>query len=482
MGLGPCGPGPGIDIDAVTRYASFPRKKGRTLKIGAPMIDRHSYEPARRGFCGRVVLVLTIAAAGACNPSPQTSFDADTAAVAEQPIGAVDAAEVIPGLEVLLRDSAHLVRGKRVGFLTNQTAVTRDGRSGIDLLHESPDVDLVALYGPEHGLRGGIEGGVRIESDRDAQTGLPVFSLYGQVQRPTPAMLEGVDVLLFDMQDIGARPYTFVWTMAMAMEAAADQDIPFIVLDRPNPITGRVEGPLMDFEMRNVGQAITGYFPVPLRHGMTVGEVARYVNGEYGIGADLRVVPAEGWTSDEWFDETGLPWIDPSPNIRSLEAALNYSGLVLLEATNLTVGRGTDAPFSYVGAPWLDTGRLLERLASYEIPGVRLDSTRIVPRGEGWVPFRGENVRALEITVTDRDIYRPVWLALLLLAETRRLHPEQFEISNEGFTQMLGSRWAREAFDRGEDPAVLWERWEAELADWKQIFERYALYGGPVLN
>src|SRR5688572_1631847 len=291
--------------------------------------------------------------------------------------------KVLPGLEVLLRDSSHLVRGKRVGFLTNQTAVTSTGQSGIDLLHASQDVKLTALYGPEHGLRGGVEGGVKIASGVDQRTGVPVFSLYGTTQRPTPEMLRGVDVLLFDMQDIGARPYTFVWTMAMAMEAAAALKIPFIVLDRPNPITGRMEGPHMQMEMRNVGQAITGYFPVPLRHGMTVGEIARYVNAEYKLGADLKVVPVSGWRGEQWFDQTGLPWINPSPNIRSLEAALNYSGLVLSEATNLTVGRGTAAPFSYLGAPWLDVRTLLPKLQRYDLRGVQLDTAQFVPQGEG---------------------------------------------------------------------------------------------------
>jgi uncharacterized protein YbbC (DUF1343 family) len=383
---------------------------------------------------------------------------------------------VVPGLEVLLRDSLHLVRGRRVGFITNQTAVTSDGRSGIDLLHAAPDVNLVALYGPEHGLRGGIEGGVRIESGIDERTGVKVHSLYGQVQRPTPEMLHGVDVLLFDMQDIGARPYTFVWTMAMAMEAAAAQRIPFIVLDRPNPITDRMEGPLMALELRHVGQAITGYYPVPLRHGMTVGEVARYINAEYGIGADLTVIPAAGWHPSRWFDETGLPWVNPSPNIRSLEAALNYAGLVLFEATTLSVGRGTDAPFSYVGAPWLDAGRLLQRTAAYDIPGAALDTVSIVPEGAGWVPFRGERIRAVRVRVTDRDIFQPVWLALVLMTEIRRQHPQEFRVTNEGMTQMLGSRWARQAFDRGEDPHVIWQRWQEELERWAPVRARYALY------
>lgn len=383
---------------------------------------------------------------------------------------------VVPGLEVLLTDSVHLVRGRRVGFLTNQTAVTSTGESGIDLLHASPDVILTALYGPEHGLRGGVEGGVKIEGGVDERTGVPVHSLYGTTQRPTPEMLRDVDVLLFDMQDIGARPYTFVWTMAMAMEAAAAQSIPFIVLDRPNPITARMEGPLMQMEMRTVGQPITGYYPVPLRHGMTVGEVARYINAEYDIGAKLTVVPAQGWEPDMWFDETGLPWIDPSPNIRSLEAALTYSGLVLLEATNLTVGRGTAAPFSYVGAPWLDAAAVLRNVARYDIPGVSLDTTSFVPEGAGWVPFRGERVRAIHIEITDRNAYQPVWMTLVLLSEIRRLHPSEFQITNDGMTQMLGSRWARAAVDRGDEPHTIWRRWQQELAEWQPVRQRYTIY------
>ncbi|MHB1167730.1 MAG: exo-beta-N-acetylmuramidase NamZ family protein [Longimicrobiales bacterium] len=423
-------------------------------------------------------------AAAAAAP-PSTAVDSAPAPASSHasaaPVRAGDRATaqektVLPGLEVLLRDSAHLVRGRRVGFVTNQTAITSTGESGIDLLHASPDVRLVALFGPEHGLRGGVEGGVKIESGVDARTGVPVHSLYGATQRPTPEMLRGVDVLLFDMQDIGARPYTFVWTMAMAMEAAAAEGIPFIVLDRPNPITSRMEGPLMRPEMRNVGQAITGYYPVPLRHGMTVGEIARYINGEYGVGADLTVIPAAGWAGDMWFDETGLPWIDPSPNIRSLDAALTYSGLVLAEATNLTVGRGTDAPFSTLGAPWLDAAQLLERVHTYEMPGVVLDTTSYVPRGTGWVPFRDQRVRAVRFRITDRDAFQPVWMTLVLLSEIRRSHPTEFRITNDGFTQMLGSHRAREAFDSGVAPAEIWQRWAAELEAWRPVRERYRLY------
>jgi uncharacterized protein YbbC (DUF1343 family) len=432
-------------------------------------------QPALRIFATMVCAAAAVAFTE-CRAGPPADQEEIAPAQPAEVASVASVSPVLPGLEVLLRDSAHLVRGKQVGFLTNQTAVTSSGESGIDLLHASPEVQLVALYGPEHGLRGGIEGGVKIASGVDEQTGVPVHSLYGTTQRPTPEMLRGVDVLLFDMQDIGARPYTFVWTMAMAMEAAAAQRIPFIVLDRPNPITDRMEGPLMEMAMRNVGQPITGYFPVPLRHGMTMGEIARYVNGEYAIGADLTVIPVAGWHPDRWFDETGLPWINPSPNIRSLDAALTYSGLVLFEATNLSVGRGTDSPFSYVGAPWLDAGKLLQRVAPYDVAGVSLDTTRFMPEGEGWVPFRGDTVRALGINITNREAYPPVWMTLVLMTEIRRLHPNEFRITNEGMTQMLGSRWARVAFDRGDDPHEIWRRWQEELLGWASVRERYTLY------
>jgi uncharacterized protein YbbC (DUF1343 family) len=450
---------------------NLPARRGRGFHPGEMRMSSLHH---RAAACGALLLCAALAACGR-PPAANADASADPPAASADTPAAVERA-VMPGLEVLLRDSAHLVRGRRVGFLTNQTAVTSSGESGIDLLHASPDVQLVALYGPEHGLRGGVEGGVKIESGVDARTGVPVHSLYGATQRPTPEMLRGVDVLLFDMQDIGARPYTFVWTMAMALEAAAQQGIPFVVLDRPNPITDRMEGPLMQMEMRGVGQAITGYYPVPLRHGMTVGEIARYINGEYDIGAELTVVPAADWSPRQWFDDTGLPWIDPSPNIRSLDAALNYAGLVLTEATTLTIGRGTDAPFSYVGAPWLDPVRLLERVRTYDIPGVALDTAAFVPEGEGWVPFRGERVRAVRLRITDREAYQPVWLTLVLLSEIQRLHPDEFRITNDGMTQMLGSRWARQAFDRGDDPRAIWLRWQQELEEWRSVRERYRLY------
>lgn len=422
----------------------------------------------------RLSAALAIALAAGCRSAgpPQHDGAADSLPV---PAGSAAApapqSRVLPGLEVLVRDSLQLVRGKRVGLITNQTAVTSRGEHAVDVLARAPGVRLVALFGPEHGVRGTFEGGELIANQRDSATGIPVYSLYGRTQKPTPEMLRGLDVLLFDIQDIGARPYTFVWTMALAMEAAAAQHIPFVVLDRPNPITRVAQGPMMAREIRDerIGQPITGLYPVPLRHGMTAGEIARYVNAEFRVGADLHVVPAAGWTGGMWFDRTGLRWVNPSPNIRSLDAALKYSGLVLAEATNLSVGRGTDAPFSYLGAPWMNAGAVIAAVRKYDLAGVRLDSVTVTPQG-------AQPHHMVRITVTDRDRFDAPFATLALLTEIKRLHP-QFRVEDPpGMTQMLGSRWAMAAFNRGDDPRTIQRRWAGELEAWRAMQARYRLY------
>jgi uncharacterized protein YbbC (DUF1343 family) len=434
------------------------------------------------------LLALALASMGgapaACTPAPANNAGADSVPPpAAQIPGATATAtanakiDVIPGLEILVRDSMHLVRGKRVALITNQSAVTRTGEHAADYL-KANGVNLVALFGPEHGIRGTLEAGTTFAAGRDTRTGLPVHSLYDATQRPTDAELQGVDVLVFDIQDIGARPYTFVWTMAMAMEEAAKKHIPFIVLDRPNPITDVAEGPVMHMDVKNVTQVITGYYPTPLRHGMTVGEVARYYNGDASVGVDLHVVPAEGWRPDVYFDQTGLQFVRPSPNIRSIDAELKYSGLVLAEGTNVHVGRGTDAPFSYFGAPWIDAERLLRAVAPYNLPGVRLVPEQITPTTDPAVDteYRGTPFTSLRIEVTDRRAFKPVYTTLVLLSEAKKQNPQRFRVANAGFTQMIGSTWAREAFDRGEDPRVIQRRWDEELAAWMQKREQYRIY------
>jgi uncharacterized protein YbbC (DUF1343 family) len=432
------------------------------------------------------VLAMALAAlagAPACtSAAPPAERGADTVPppAAQPPAGARPEArrqEVVPGLEVLVRDSMHLVRGKRVGLITNQSAVTRGGEHAADFLRRN-GVNLVALFGPEHGIRGDLEAGASVTAGRDARTGVPVFSLYDRTQRPTAEELQGVDVLMFDIQDVGARPYTFVWTMTMAMEEAAKHHIPFIVLDRPNPIGGAVDGPVMDIAVREVTQVITGYYTVPLRHGMTAGEVARYFNGDARVGVELHVVPVAWWRPDMYFEETGLPFVRPSPNIRSVDAALKFSGLVLAEGTNVHVGRGTDAPFSYFGAPWLNAQRLLDSVAKYNLPGVRLVPEQITPTTDRavYTEYPGVTFTSLRLDVTDRTAFRPVYTTLVLLSEAKKQAPAQFRVANEGYTQMIGSRWARAAFDNGTDPREIQRRWDEELEAWKREREPYLLY------
>ncbi|CAN5174884.1 DUF1343 domain-containing protein [soil metagenome] len=441
----------------------------------------------QRGVRPALLGLFALAVFPACRTASTDQSVADgpdtmqTAQTTPQPTaGAQQASGVIPGLEILVRDSAHLIRGKRVGLITNHSAITRTGEHAIDVIARAPGANLVALYTAEHGIRGTVEAGLKIETDKDAKTGAPIFSLYGKTQRPTDEMLKGVDVLLFDMQDVGVRPYTYVWTMAMAIEEAAKRKIPFVVLDRPNPITGAVDGPLMDMAVRNVTQVITGYYAVPLRHGMTAGEIARYFNEDARVGAQLHVVPVEGWRGNMWFDQTGLRWTNPSPNIRSLDAALKFSGLVLADgATNVHTGRGTDAPFSYFGAPWLNAQQLIQAVAQYNLPGVRLVPEQIRPTRDPavYTSYRDTAFTSLRLEVTDRNAFRPVFTTLVLLTEAKRQAPDRFRVMNTGFTQMIGSRWAREAFDRGDDPREIARRWEEENRAWistKQ--DRYRLY------
>lgn len=377
------------------------------------------------------------------------------------------------GAEVLLRDSVHLVAGRRVGLITNPTALTHEGRHTIDLLDSHPDVWLATLFAPEHGLRGGVDAGVHIESGIDPVSRLPVRSLYGETVQPTRHMLRDIDVLVFDMLDISARTYTYIWTMTLAMEAAAEAGIPFIVLDRPNPLTGRPGGPLPTLEALRTGPAITGHYPVPFRHGMTPGEIARYVNSEFDVGADLRVIPLDGWTRDLWYDQTGLPWVDPSPNIRSLEAALNFSGLGSLEATALSLGRGTPEPFSVIGAPWLDVRALLPRLARHQAPGVEFRATRFTPNGEGWMQFRGRTVPGVELVILDREQYDPSLTALVLLTEIHRLHPRQLGMKS---MKHVMDDWTAEEIRRGVEPREIAARWERAIAGWEQRTGNYRLY------
>lgn len=390
---------------------------------------------------------------------------------------AVDAQEtsppVLPGVEQFLADVPATLRGKRVGLITNHTGVDARGTSIIDRLAATRDVKLVALFGPEHGLRGTVPDGVKISSGVDRKTGLPVHSLYGATRAPTARMLANVDALLFDMQDVGARPYTYISTMALAMRAAKQKGIPFVVLDRPNPIGGHiVEGAVLDTAFRS----FTGIHPIALRHGMTVGELARMFNERFGINAQLIVVPMRGWRRAMWFDETDLPWVSPSPNIRRLETAIHYPGTVFIEATNLSEGRGTDHPLEQAGAPWLRARAVADSMNAMGLPGVRFEAVRFTP-ARGAAKYPGRTVPAVRFVLTDRDSYRPVRSALLFLDLVRRMHPNAFRWAERGagLDRLAGTDKLRKAIESGKLDDLLMD-WDREATDFEEARRRYLLY------
>ena len=384
------------------------------------------------------------------------------------------AVPVLTGLEVLARDSMGPLRGLRVGLITNHTGVVGAGdarTSSIDLLHASPHVTLVRLFAPEHGFSGRANAGEHIGDERDRATGLPILSLYGETRKPTAAMLEGLDALVFDIQDIGTRYYTYIWTMAHALEAAAEHGVRFVVLDRPNPIGGTLmHGNVLDTAYRT----FVGLYPVPMRHGLTAGEMAQFINREYGLDAQLTVVPVEGWQRSQWYDETGLPWVAPSPNMPSLESAAHYPGTCLFEGTNLSVGRGTDEAFSQIGAPWVQSDVLVERLRARNLPGVRIDTVRFTPVQPGDGKYADTAVRGVRYTVTDRASYDPSLTAVATLVELRALHADSLTFRVAHFDRLAGTDSVRLKLLAGESVASITAPWQGQL-------ERFAARRAPYL-
>ena len=379
-----------------------------------------------------------------------------------------DGRVVNTGVDVLRGVSFARLQDARVGLLTNQTGRAHDGVSTIDLLHEAPDVHLLALFSPEHGIRGTLDAAV--PNSRDQTTGLPIYSLYGSTRRPTPAMLNGLDTIVVDLQDAGARFYTYATTMAYMLEAAADLGLRVVVLDRPNPVTGAtVEGPRLD-DAEEV-RGFTGYFSMPVRHGMTVGELARLFNGEREIGAQLEVVPLDGWRRELWFDQTGIAWVNPSPNLRSVTQATLYPGIGSIEGTNLSVGRGTETPFEQLGAPWIDGNQVAAALNRRGLPGVRFYPVSFTPVSS---KYAGEMCAGVFLIVTNRDLLRPVRTGLEIAAALYRLYPASFDI--DAAVRLLGSRDAIERVKAGEDPAVIAAGWTDGENAWRQLREPYLLY------
>ena len=370
------------------------------------------------------------------------------------------------GLEVLAKEGFVPLAGRRVGLVTNQTGVDAVGRRTIDLVRTAPGVRLAAIFSPEHGLDGEMNG--KVASGREPVTQLAVYSLYGEVTRPTPAMLDGIDALVFDVQDAGVRFYTYVTTMAYAMEAAAAKGIPFYVLDRPDPLAADVvQGPVLDDDLRS----FTGYFPLPVRYGMTIGELAGLFNAENEIGADLHVVAMRGYRRTQWYDETGLRWIAPSPNLRSLSEAALYPGVALVEGANVSVGRGTTTPFELLGAPWVDGKALASFLNRRSIPGVRFAPVEFRPTADA---FAGRLCRGVRIALTDRSQLDAPRLGIEIASALRRLHRGQFRL--EETLGSIGARWVLEAIREGEDPRSIAGRWQASLEKFVALRAKYLLY------
>jgi uncharacterized protein YbbC (DUF1343 family)/CubicO group peptidase (beta-lactamase class C family) len=376
------------------------------------------------------------------------------------------AAAVVSGIDAMRADGFAVLRGKRVGLVTNHTGRARDGATTIDLIHRAPDVKLVALFSPEHGIRGILDS--KVPSETDQATGLPIHSLYGETRRPPAATLEGLDTIVIDLQDIGTRFYTYMTTMAYVMEEAAKKGIAVIVLDRPNPIGGvQIEGPLLD-----AGDfGFTGYFPMPIRHSLTLAELAQLFNGENKIGANLTVVPMRNWNRGEWFDETGLPWINPSPNMRNLLQATMYPGIGAIEGTNISVGRGTDAPFEQIGAPWIDGVQLADALNARAISGIRFYPVRFTPAAS---KYAKEECQGVFMILTDRAALRPVRLGLEVAAMLHKLYGAKFEL--ELAQRLFGSKDTLTRVRAGEDPAAIASTWGAGEARWRLLRAKYLLY------
>ncbi|MFQ5797522.1 MAG: exo-beta-N-acetylmuramidase NamZ domain-containing protein [Bacteroidota bacterium] len=385
------------------------------------------------------------------------------------------------GADILVGKHLALLTGKKVGVITNQTGVLSSGQHFVDALLEHR-ISVVALFGPEHGIRGDVPDGVSIRDGKDVRTAIPVYSLYGEVRKPTAEMLRGVDALVFDVQTVDARFHTFISTMMLAMEAAAEHGIDFIVLDRPNPTRGLVaEGPVREDSL----QSFISHLPIPITSGMTIGELAKMINEEgwlnSGERVSLTVIPMEGWKRSMWYDETELKWVRPSPNMKSLRTAIVYAGSALIEGiANVSEGRGTDRPFEYIGAPWIDGRKLADELNSLSLPGVTFEPIEFTPeRVEGRSPpvkYEGNRCHGVSIHVNDRDSFSPVSMGINLLYALKRQYGSRIQWRTWHLDRLVGSSKVRERFDGGASPREIMSLWEEEIEGFMGIRSKYLIY------
>jgi len=388
---------------------------------------------------------------------------------------------LLTGADVLVENNFQDLAGKRIGLITNQTAVIRNGQHIADLLFQSKRVHLKVLFSPEHGIRGKSEAGKRVNEEVDAATGLPVFSLYGATQKPTRTMLQNIDVLVFDIQDVGTRFYTFTSTMSLALEAAAESNIPFVVLDRPNPIFGNiVEGPVLDESLHS----FVGIHSIALRHGMTIGELAKMFVGEGWIKdaakARLKVIKMKNWHRGMDFGATGLEWIKPSPNMTNLQTAFLYPGMGLLEATNISEGRGTKAPFINIGAPWMNGERLKRHLDSLAFQGLAIDTTFFtlekIPGVASRPKYSGQRCSGLSLTVSDPYHFRAVAFGIHLICTVRDLYPKEFKLNERYMQKLLGSALACDLLKNGASADEIIKSWQNGMDHFLKIRQKYLIY------
>jgi len=406
----------------------------------------------------------------------------------ETPAPPPPASRVKSGAQVLIDSKAALVQGKRVGVVTNHSALLSDGTHLLDKLRTIPGVTIAALFGPEHGFQGTAYDGAPVGHGMDEKSSTQIYSLYGETNKPTPEMLAGIDLLLFDIQDVGVRFYTYTSTMFLCLEAAAEQKIPFIVLDRPNPITGlKVEGPILEPAQKS----FVGLFPLPVAHGMTIGELAGLVNGEGwlagGVKADLQVVKMEGWTRDLWFEECGIPWVKPSPSMLHPGTAVVYPGTCFLEGTNVSEGRGTENPFAMIGAPYIDGDKLASAMNAQGLTGIEFQPLSFFPISIPGVvanpKYEYTSCGGVFLRVSDRNAFLPVRTGLALLSTLKKLYPKEFEwrspsrSTGKYYIDLLtGTPKIRELVDSGAGPAELAAAVDAGLADFMAVRQKYLLY------
>jgi len=384
------------------------------------------------------------------------------------------------GLDLILESRLNLISGCRVGLIVNPASVNSQLAHAADLFWEHPRIRMTAMFGPQHGIKAETQDNmIEWQSFRDKRTGLPAFSLYGETRKPSLDMLVDLDALVFDVQDVGTRVYTFVYTMALAMEAARDNGKRFIVLDRPNPINGvQIEGNILEPGFAS----FVGMFPIPMRHGMTVGELALLFNKEFGIGCDLEVVKMEGWKRAMWHDQTGLPWVIPSPNMPTVDTAIVYPGCVFLEGTNVSEGRGTTRPFEILGAPFVDPYQLANELGGQGLGGVHFRPLHFQPT---FHKFAGQTCGGVQLHVTDRAIFKPVMTGIAIICAIRRLWPEHFTWKNPPyeyvfdkvpFDVIAGTSNLRSLIEASASAADIDAAWSAEVERFGEVRRPYLLY------